>query len=339
MLAQADFDKHQCLAFSHDQIDFAVTRAYVLLYNGQALRAQMAFGLLFALSSAAQMGSQFFEHDEKPMPGILYIVATPIGNLADMSRRGKDSLQQADVIACEDTRHSRHLLDAIGVDKPLLALHRHNERGSAHRLLDRLLGGANVAVICDAGTPGVSDPGALLVELALANDIRVVPIPGPCAAITALSASGFSSARFYFAGFIPPKIVARRAFLSAAGKRDCVTIFYEAPHRIGETLAAMAALYDKDRVLVIARELSKTFEQIVRLPIGEAPRWLAADAHHGKGEFVLLLEGEPESSAVEDWREMARELTAAGVSHRDTAALVAKYSGAKKKQVYRFLIA
>ena len=272
------------------------------------------------------------------MQGVLYIVATPIGNLADMPARGTNSLQQADIIACEDTRHSRHLLDAIAVDKPLLTLHRHNEQGAARVLLERLRNGKNVALICDAGTPTVSDPGASLIDLARAHAIRVVPVPGPSAAITALSASGLTGNRFYFAGFIPSKDAARREFLSAAGKQECTTIFYEAPHRIAATLLAMNEVYHKDRVLVIARELTKMFEQIVRLSVGEAPRWLSADSNHGKGEFVLLIEGALDSSVAVHWREMARELMAAGVSSRDAAALVAKYTGAKKKQVYRFLI-
>lgn len=272
------------------------------------------------------------------MQGVLYVVATPIGNLADMPVRGTDSLQQADIIACEDTRHSRHLLDTISVDKPLVALHRHNEHRSARYLLERLLAGKNVALISDAGTPIISDPGVLLVKFALAHAIRVVPIPGPCAAITALSASGLAGDRFYFAGFIPAKDAARREFLSAVGKQDCTTIFYEAPHRIARTLMTMTELYHKERVLVIARELTKTFEQIVRLSVAEAPGWLVAGSHHGKGEFVLLLEGAADSSVAEHWQEMARELTTAGVSIRDAATLVAKYTGTKKKQVYRFLL-
>lgn len=272
------------------------------------------------------------------MQGVLYVVATPIGNLADMPVRGSDSLQQADIIACEDTRHSRHLLDAIAVDKPLVSLHRHNEHQSARHLLKRLLAGENVALISDAGTPIISDPGVLLVALALAHAIRIVPIPGPCAAITALSASGLAGDRFYFAGFIPAKDAARREFLSAAGKQDCTTIFYEAPHRITKTLMTMAELYHNERVLVIARELTKTFEQIVRLSVAEAPTWLAESPHHGKGEFVLILAAAADSSVAENWQEMARELVTAGVSIRDAASLVAKYTGAKKKQVYRFLL-
>ncbi len=272
------------------------------------------------------------------MSGTLYIVATPIGNLADFSERGKVSLQQVDIIACEDTRHSRHLLDSIGVRKPLIALHQHNEQGSAQQLIMRILAGESVAVISDAGTPVVSDPGAVITRLAHENGITVVPIPGASAVMTALSASGLAGDQFIFAGFIPAKAGERQRFLGEYGASPLTTIFYETPHRIAATLDEMAQLFSPERILVIARELSKTYEQIVRLPVSEAPEWLVSDPNHGKGEFVLLLAGEEAPQTDDNWRAMADDLAASGVSSKDTAGLVAKYTGAKKKAVYQYLI-
>ena len=204
------------------------------------------------------------------MSGVLFVVATPIGNLEDVSRRALAVLAAADIIACEDTRHSRRLLDAYGIDRPLLPLHQHNERGAAQALLQRLQEGANVALVSDAGTPLVSDPGALLTHLAHEAGIRVCPVPGASSVIAALSASGLPADRFQFAGFIPAKAGERQRFFAEFAAAAQTTIFFETPHRIAESLAAMAEIFDGARRLVVARELTKQFEQIALLTVASA---------------------------------------------------------------------
>ena len=271
------------------------------------------------------------------MSGVLFVVATPIGNLEDVSQRARSVLESADIIACEDTRHSRRLLDACGIDRPLLALHQHNERGAAQALLQRLQEGANVALVSDAGTPLVSDPGAVLTRLAHEAGIRVSPVPGASSVIAALSASGLPADRFQFAGFIPAKAGERQRFFAEFAAAAQTTIFFETPHRIAESLAAMAEIFDGARRLVVARELTKQFEQIALLTVASAPAWLAEDDNRQRGEFVLLLEAAAEQEAA-DWQPLAEDLRAAGLSAKDTAALVAKHTGANKKAVYQYLL-
>ena len=262
------------------------------------------------------------------MSGVLFVVATPIGNLEDVSRRALAVLAAADIIACEDTRHSRRLLDAYGIDRPLLPLHQHNERGAAQALLPRLQEGANVALVSDAGTPLVSDPGALLTRC---------PVPGASSVMAALSASGLPADRFQFAGFIPAKAGERQRFFAEFAAAAQTTIFFETPHRIAESLAAMAEIFDGARRLVVARELTKQFEQIALLTVASAPAWLAEDDNRQRGEFVLLLEAAAAQEAA-DWQPLAEDLRAAGLSAKDTAALVAKHTGANKKAVYQYLL-
>ena len=271
------------------------------------------------------------------MSGVLFVVATPIGNLEDVSRRALAVLAAADIIACEDTRHSRRLLDAYSIDRPLLPLHQHNERGAAQALLQRLQEGANVALVSDAGTPLVSDPGALLTRLAHEAGIRICPVPGASSVMAALSASGLPADRFQFAGFIPAKAGERQRFFAEFAAAAQTTIFFETPHRIAESLAAMAEIFDGARRLVVARELTKQFEQIALLTVASAPAWLAEDDNRQRGEFVLLLEAAAEQEAA-DWQPLTEDLRAAGLSAKDTAALVAKHTGANKKAVYQYLL-
>ena len=271
------------------------------------------------------------------MNGVLFVVATPIGNLEDVSQRALATLAAADIIACEDTRHSRRLLDACGIDRPLLPLHQHNERSAAQALLQRLQEGANVALVSDAGTPLVSDPGALLTRLAHEAGIRVCPIPGASSVIAALSASGLPADCFQFAGFIPAKAGERQRFFAKFVGATQTTVFFETPHRIAESLAAMAEAFDGARRLVVARELTKQFEQIAWLTVASAPAWLVEDDNRQRGEFVLLLEAAAEQEAA-DWQPLAEDLRAAGLSAKDTAALVAKHTGANKKAVYQYLL-
>ena len=271
------------------------------------------------------------------MNGVLFVVATPIGNLEDVSQRALATLAAADIIACEDTRHSRRLLDACGIDRPLLPLHQHNERSAAQALLQRLQEGANVALVSDAGTPLVSDPGALLTRLAHEAGIRICPVPGASSVMAALSASGLPADRFQFAGFIPAKAGERQRFFAEFTAATQTTIFFETPHRIAESLAAMAEIFDGARRLVVARELTKQFEQIAMLTVATAPAWLAEDDNRQRGEFVLLL-GAAVGQTTADWQPLADDLRDAGLSAKTTAALVAKHTGANKKAVYQYLL-
>jgi len=268
--------------------------------------------------------------------GTLYVVATPIGNLADASPRALEVLRAADVVACEDTRTTRTLLARHGIARETLALHAHNERAAGARLLEALRAGRSVALVSDAGTPGVSDPGALLVEAAHRAGVPVVPIPGPSAAIAAYSAAGFAADRFLFAGFLPPKPAARRKALEALDAA-CPVILYEAPHRVRDTMGDLLARFGGAREIVIARELTKKFEEVARLPLGEAPAWLEANAHRQQGEFVLVLGPASAAAASQAPAEAERVLDALleVLPPSDAARLAARISGAPRNALYR----
>jgi 16S rRNA (cytidine1402-2'-O)-methyltransferase len=264
-----------------------------------------------------------------PAAGTLYVVATPIGNLADSSPRSIEVLRAADIIACEDTRTSRTLLAHHGISARTVALHAHNERGAGEKLLRALREGSTVALISDAGTPGISDPGAQLVAAAHLEGLRVVPLPGANAAVAAYSASGFAADRFLFAGFLPPK--AAKALDGIDGPWPVV--IYEAPHRILATVQALLERFGPERELLIARELSKKFEEIARLRLADAPAWLAAGPHRQQGEFVLVLgPGEERRSAL-DAERVLRVLLAA-LPAAEAAKLAAKITGAPRKELY-----
>src|SRR5690554_4094117 len=209
----------------------------------------------------------------------LYVVATPIGHLADIGARALGVLREVDAIAAEDTRHSQRLLEAHGIRTPLFALHEHNEQSAASRVIALLAEGRHVALVSDAGTPGVSDPGARAVARVHAAGHPVVPVPGACAAIAALSASGLGETGFRFAGFLPPKSAARRATLAALVASPVALVLYESPHRIVECVDDLVAVFGEEREVVLARELTKLHEQIVRMPLADAPAWLAQDAN------------------------------------------------------------
>ncbi|MFN5701999.1 MAG: 16S rRNA (cytidine(1402)-2'-O)-methyltransferase [Betaproteobacteria bacterium] len=238
------------------------------------------------LSAAAQAaGAQDFP------PGALYVVATPIGNLADITLRAVHTLALVDAVACEDTRQSAHLLAALGLHKPLLAVHEHNEREGAQRVVERLQRGERVAYISDAGTPAVSDPGAALVQAVREAGCRCLPLPGASSALAALSVAGDVSKRgFRFVGFLPSKGSERAAALRAAVMDACSVVLFESPHRV-EALAAELALACPARLLTVARELTKQFEAVHTQAAGEWPAWLAADPNRRRGEFVLVLHG------------------------------------------------
>jgi 16S rRNA (cytidine1402-2'-O)-methyltransferase len=266
--------------------------------------------------------------------GTLHIVATPIGNLADASPRALEALRQADLIACEDTRTSRTLLAHHGIAARVVPLHAHNERAASERLLGALRAGKNVSLISDAGTPAISDPGALLVAAAHREGIRVVPLPGPNAALAAYSASGFAADSFLFVGFLPAARGARRKALAAL-EAACPVIIYEAPHRVLETVRDLRERFGGARELLIARELTKKFEELARLPLAEAGAWLLAQPHRQQGEFVLVLGPDSAPRApdrVEGERVLGillKELPAS-----DAAKLAARISGLPRAELY-----
>ena len=266
--------------------------------------------------------------------GALYVVATPIGNLADISVRALKVLAIVDGVACEDTRNTGQLLSRFGLSCQLFAAHQHNEREAAQKIVQRLQQGERIALVSDAGTPAVSDPGARIVDAVREAGLPVVPVAGASAAIAALSASGLLPEQFHFVGFLPAKDKQRDGALAALVSSAATLVFYEAPHRIVDTVAALLRAFGQQRRVVIARELTKLFEQIHRCPLGDAPAWLAADTNRQRGEFVLLVEGAPQEA--DDLDEAKRLLTilleACPVSQ--AAALAAKITGMKKNALY-----
>lgn len=273
------------------------------------------------------------------MPGTLYVVATPIGNLADLSTRAVDTLRTADAIACEDTRTSQVLLSRHGIGTPMIPLHAHNERAATQKGLALLREGKRVALISDAGTPAVSDPGAALVEACHRDAIPVVVVPGPNAAIAAWSAAGFATGSFVFAGFLPATRAARRKALEALDVEDPV-ILYEAPHRVKETLEDLLERFGGEREILLARELTKKFEETARMPLSASAAWLAADAHRELGEYVLVLgpgAGAKDALMAEGERVLAILLESLPAS--ESARLAARISGAPKNELYRKALA
>jgi 16S rRNA (cytidine1402-2'-O)-methyltransferase len=265
----------------------------------------------------------------------LYVLATPIGNAGDITLRGIHVLSLVDAIACEDTRNTVHLLTRYGVSKPLIAAHQHNEREVADQLIRRLQSGERIALVSDAGTPAVSDPGARIIDAVRQAGLRVMPIPGASAAMAALSASGLVNDRFYFIGFLPAKAKQRETELTALRSVTATLVLYEAPHRVEETLDALIQVFEPARRIVFARELTKLFEEIHRCPLSEAKAWLQARAERQKGEFVLLVEGAPQTDeeSAEATRILRILLEACPVSQ--AAALTAKITGQKKNALYQ----
>lgn len=269
------------------------------------------------------------------------MVATPIGNLRDLTLRALDLLRSVDVVAAEDTRHSRVLLDAFGIATRVIPAHEHNARAAAARVTQLLREGRSVALVTDAGTPGISDPGAALVREARAAGFRVVPVPGASAVTCALSVAGLEDAGFVFAGFLPPKAEARRRALEALAASVVPVVLYEAPHRIRETLAAMAAVLGGQRRVLVLRELTKRFEEVHECAVGEALAWLEADANRERGEFVIVLHPAPQSApaaadagALKLLALLLEELPASRA-----ARLAARITGAPRDELYRQALA
>lgn len=271
---------------------------------------------------------------------LLYIVATPIGNLADMVPRAIEVLQCADLVAAEDTRHSQRLFSHFSIDTPLMAYHDHSDDKRTGQILERLEQGQTVALISDAGTPLISDPGYRLVREARARGFRVVPVPGPCAFVAALSAAGLPSDRFSFEGFLPAKAGAREKALQELASDTRTLVFYEAPHRVADTLDAMAAVFGGAREAVIARELSKAFETFHLAPLIELAAWVRADSNQQRGEIVLLVRGaeRKQSSELDSEAERVMKLLLAELPPKRAAALAAEITGVKKKLLYNWTL-
>ncbi|MCG2576336.1 16S rRNA (cytidine(1402)-2'-O)-methyltransferase [Dechloromonas sp. XY25] len=263
----------------------------------------------------------------------LYVVPTPLGNLADLTRRAEEILRTVPWVAAEDTRHSGPLLKQLGARARTLPAHQHNEHEAAARIVERLQAGESVALISDAGTPGISDPGARIVAAVRAAGGRVVPLPGPCAATTALSASGLLDEHFLFYGFLPSKGGQRRQALGELRDYPCALVFYEAPHRVLETVADMATVFG-ERTLVIARELTKLFETVHSLPLAEALAWLQEDTNRQRGEFVLMLSGAPAGGDDGEGKRVLKLLLADGLPTKQAAKLAAAITGAAKNALY-----
>lgn len=262
---------------------------------------------------------------------MLYIVATPIGNLADSSPRSIEVLRVADIIACEDTRTSRTLLAHHGITTRTVALHAHNERGAGEKLLRALHEGSSVALVSDAGTPGISDPGALLVAAAHRDGLRVVPVPGANAAVAAYSAAGFDAGRFLFAGFLPAKPGKALEDLDL----PFPVILYEAPHRVLATVQALLERFGPERDIAIARELSKKFEEVARMKLADAPGWLEAGPHRQAGEFVLVLGPGAQKGVDRAEAERILKILLEKLPAGEAAKLAARITGVPRNELYK----
>lgn len=273
----------------------------------------------------------------------LYVVATPIGNLGDLSLRAWHALNRADVIAAEDTRASRNLLEAWGIGTPLMAAHRHNEMSAAADIVSRIQSGQRVALVSDAGSPAVSDPGGLVVQAVRNAGLRVIPLPGASALITALMATGVTtdaSPGFVFAGFAPTKATARQRWFRQWTQLPAATVFYEAPHRIVASTSDALAVLGPSRVVTFARELTKRFEELATMPLADSAAWLVADPHREQGEYVVIIHPQAlmqneeldveESASVDAWLDALLET----MSVRDVARIAAKATGQPRDALY-----
>jgi len=270
------------------------------------------------------------------MSGALYIIASPIGNLEDITLRAVRLLRESTLVACEDTRQTRKLLDHFGIETPMVSYHEYNEAARAAELIGKLEGGANIALVSDAGTPLVSDPGYRLVTAAIAAGVKVVPVPGPSASLAALAGSGLATDSFRFCGFLPPKSTQRRKVLEQLRHETCTLIFYEAPHRVLDALEDMGAVLGP-RPVVVARELTKLHEEFLRGTAAEVRTELASRPSI-RGEFTLLVgtgeELESDDTPIED---AVRALEGQGLARMDAIKQVARARGMSKREVYEFM--
>jgi len=266
-------------------------------------------------------------------------VATPIGNLGDITRRALEVLGSVDAVAAEDTRVTGQLLAHYGISKRLIAVHEHNERRVVNQVLALLASGRSLALTCDAGTPGISDPGAVVVAAVRAAGFPVTPVPGPNAAISALSVSGFTAPHFLFYGFLPAKAAARRRVLASLVRLPYTLVFHEAPHRVEECVADLRAALGEGRRIVFARELTKLFESVQSCTLAEAPAWLAPDPKRRKGEFVLIVEGAgPEKEGGGGSAQRALAVLLDELPLKQAVNLAAKIGGGKKNELYQLAL-
>ncbi len=267
---------------------------------------------------------------------MLYIVATPIGNLADITDRARRILSEVDIIAAEDTRHSGQLLRTLGISKPLVSLHEHNEAAQAVEMIKRLNQGVSIALISDAGTPLISDPGLRLVDLAHRNQIKVVPIPGASAVMASLCAAGISTSDYRFIGFLPAKSKQRQTMLSKLANETSTLVLFESPHRILATLNDCVEILGPQRQACYCRELTKKFETIYRATLAEVKEFVSTDEHQQRGEIVLVIAGNSKESSDDDSVDY-RGLLKAILQHmsvKDAATLLANTTGKSKKYFY-----
>ncbi len=269
------------------------------------------------------------------MSGLLYIVATPIGNLSDISVRAVEVLKQVGLIAAEDTRHSKTLLERFGIKTRVTAYHEHNEEKVTQQLIQQIQKGESIALISDAGTPLINDPGYNLVVSAHDNKIQIVPIPGPSAIITALSASGLPTNKFIYEGYLPAKNKARETRLKELKNESRTLVFYEAPHRIVESLKIMQEIFGEQRRVTIGRELTKQFEQIVRDQLSVINKKIENEEIKQKGEFVVVVEGAKEMAVSDKETLRINQIIAEKMSPKEAASLTAKITGKKKNEVYK----
>lgn len=268
------------------------------------------------------------------------MVATPIGNLQDITLRALEVLRKVDAIAAEDTRHTAHLLSHFAIQKKLIAVHEHNEHKAAQLLLQRLQAGESIALVTDAGTPGISDPGAVVVDVLTEAGIGIVPVPGPSALVTALSAAGIAAPGFVFHGFLPASGAVRKRVLETLRPHGMTLVFYEAPHRVTASIADMASVLGGARRLTIARELTKTFESWHRCRLDEAAAWLHEDDNRRRGEFVLLVEAAPQKAeaAVGEETQRILKLLLAELPLKQAVKLAAEITGGKKNALYQYAL-
>jgi 16S rRNA (cytidine1402-2'-O)-methyltransferase len=266
--------------------------------------------------------------------GALYVVATPIGNTADITVRALHVLGLADRIAAEDTRNTSQLLARYGISKPSIAVHEHNERSAAERVIEHLRNGERIACVSDAGTPGISDPGARLVDAVRDAGLPVIPLPGPSAVTTALSAAGAWAKGFAFIGFLPTKAKQRATQLRTLANLPMALVFYEAPHRIVETTRALGDAFGGERQMLIARELTKLHETLHRCTLAEGPTWLEADANRQRGEFVVVVEGAREEEDAEDAHDALLSTLLEELSVKSAARIAATLTGASRNTLY-----
>jgi len=275
------------------------------------------------------------------LPGQLYVVATPIGNLADITERARQVLSTVDFIAVEDSRHSRSLLNHLQIQKPMIPLHEHNERQRYPALLERIQSGESMALISDAGTPLISDPGYHLVKHARQQGIAVIPIPGACALVAALSVSGLPTDHFSFEGFLPPKQAARRSRLEQLKEQSCTLVMYESSHRIKACIADMVSIFGAEREAVLARELTKIYETIIAGTLVDIADSLEQDTNQTRGEFVVMIKGlsKSASAGVTEEVRMLLQLLLKELPLKTAALVVSKYFNLSKNEVYQTALA